>query len=256
MGATSGIGLALVVHFSNLNFNVLAVARNEIELARTKALSSNASNIVSVMVDLSKKSAGDVVAEKLSSTDKVRFLIHCAATCEPLSPLLDVTEDQMSAALAVNVMAPLALMKKLKPFFTDATRTLFFGSDYVGKTGKIRENITGVYGIAKSALDVAIAYLQRENKNLLIGSVNPGPTNTRMFQSVITAAGLFNSEIQSADPMIVAVFVYAILMKTSNASFVSEKWDFRNRAHHDFLSIDEAVSSCVENPASKMRSKL
>lgn len=253
-GATSGIGRALVVHFADLNFNVLAIGRNEIELSRTKSLSSNASNIISVVTDLSKKSASDDVAAKLNlATDKVKFLIHCAATPEPFSPLLDATENQISVSMAVNVMAPLALTKKLMPFFSDVTRTLFFGSDYVGTMGKMRENVTGVYGIAKSALDVAIAYLKRENKNLLIGCVNPGSTNTRMFQSVITAAGLFNSGIQSADPMVVARFVGAIFMKADNLSFISEKWDFRNRAHHDLLFSDVLRP---ENADCKMRSKL
>lgn len=248
-GATSGIGRALTVYFANLHFNVLAIGRNEIELFRIESLFARPSNIVPVLADLSKKSAADVIVKRLNATDKVNYLIHCAATCEPLSPLLDAPEDQIRKSIVVDVVAPLMLTKKLIPFFDRETRTVFFRSDYVGTANKIRENLTGTYGMAKSALDVAVEYLRRENKNLLIGYINPGATNTKMYQSIVAAAGLFNHSSQPpADPMAVAIFVATILTKTNNLSFTSEKWDFRNHAQHNLLSD--------ENPKPKMQSKL
>lgn len=247
-GATSGIGRALTVHFVNLHFNVLAIGRNEIELFRTKSLSAYPSNVVPILADLSKKSAIDVIVKRLNTTDKVKYLIHCAATCEPLSPLLDAPEDQIRESMEVNVMTPFILTKKLIPFFDRETRTLFFRSDYVGTANKIRENLTGTYGMTKSALDVVVEYLRRENKNFLVGYINPGATNTKMYQSIVAAAGLFNHSSQPADPMAVAIFVASILTKTNNLSFTSEKWDFRNHTQHHLLSD--------ENPKSKIQSKL
>lgn len=135
-GATSGIGRALVVHFSNLGCKILAVGRNKKELSVTQSLTILPSNITPAVTDLSKKSSVNDIVMALQSGDTVKYLIHCAATCEPFAPLLTATQDQVRAAIAVNVTTPILLTKRLIPFFTSMTRTLFFGSDYVGTTNK------------------------------------------------------------------------------------------------------------------------
>jgi short-subunit dehydrogenase len=234
-GATSGIGRALTIHFSDLDFNVLAVGRNRNELCVTQSLAITPANITPLVADLSQKSSVNEIVVALRQGDTVKYLVHCAATCEPFAPLLAASQDQVRAAIAVNVKTPFLLTKKLIPFFSRTTRTLFFGSDYVGTTNKIRENLTATYGITKSALDVVVEYLKRENKALQIGMVNPGATNTKMYLSVIAAARLPSNTMQPADPRSVARFIATILINTDDVSFKTEKWDFRNQTQNNRL---------------------
>lgn len=234
-GATSGIGRALTIYFADLDCQVLAVGRNRNELNVTRSLAITPANITPLVADLSQKSSVNEIVAALRQGDTVKYLIHCAATCEPLTPLLAASQDQIRAAMAVNVTTPFLLTKKLIPFFSHTTRTLFFGSDYVGTTGKIRENLTGTYGMTKSALDVMVAYLKRENKALQIGMVNPGSTKTKMYLSVITAARLSSHTIQPAAPQNVAQYTASILIHADDESFRTEQWDFRSHAQHDRL---------------------
>jgi hypothetical protein len=70
-----------------------------------------------------------------------------------------VSRSALEKAISVNVMTPIFLTQKLAPYFNImTTRVLFIGSDYVGVHNKIRPNITGSYGISKSALRVAVEY--------------------------------------------------------------------------------------------------
>ncbi len=161
-GASSGIGQVLTIGFSNSGYNVLAIGRNEIALQRTKLLTKN-SKVTIVIADLSEESELDKVVKILKV--KIKYLIHCVATTEPHLPLTTITRAALEKAINVNVMAPIFLTQKLALYFDAMTRVLFIGSDYIGVNNKIRPNITGSYGISKSALRVAVEYFRHEYKD-------------------------------------------------------------------------------------------
>jgi short-subunit dehydrogenase len=81
-GASSGIGQALAIHFSNSGYNVLAIGRNEINLQRIKSTTKNG-KVVTIIADLSKEDEIDKIAKYKSLENGIHYLIHCAATTEP-----------------------------------------------------------------------------------------------------------------------------------------------------------------------------
>ena len=254
-GASSGIGQALTIYLANFGFNIIAIGRNEISLQRIKS-HSNQGNITVVVADLTEDSELDKIVKIFNPEDKVKYLIHCAATSEPHLPLTMVSRSSLEKAINLNVMAPLFLTQKLVPYFNImTTRVLFMGSDYVGVNNKIRPNISGSYGISKSALRVIVEYFRYEYKDIaLIGYLNPGATSTPMFETMKTAVlnqhGIFNAG-QPSSPDDVAKFIQAVLARTSNQDFVKIDWDYRNKEQHKQAWYDETMTA-----APKMRSSL
>ena len=235
-GASSGIGRELAIQLANAHHNVLITGRREIELKRTQVLSKNPSLISYVAADFTDKSCIGNIVQKLSQTDRVLCLVHCAATCEPLAPLLNTTEEQFEESNRVNVTSPLALTRKLQPFFVPKARVLFFGSDYVGMDGKMRKDLTGVYGMAKSSLAYAVLQLKLEHKEFIVGYINPGATDTDMFKTIVTKAGLFNNTPKPASTEQVALFVINVLKYTDDHEFSKIHWDFRKQEQQELFS--------------------
>lgn len=254
-GASSGIGQSLTVYFANSGYDVIAIGRNEVALQRTKSLTNNG-KVTLVVADLSEEDELDKVAKNLHVESKIKYLIHCAATTEPHLPLTMITQSALKKTINVNVMAPIFLTQKLAPHFESGARVLFIGSDYVGVTNKIRPHITGAYGISKSALRVAVEYFRHEYKDTaFIGYLNPGSTDTPMFNAMKTAVvsqqGIFNNSAQPALPSSVAKFIQAVLEKTSNQDYSAIDWDFRVDAHHQ-KTLAEEKTMPTANPRSKL----
>lgn len=254
-GASSGIGQALTIYLDSLGFNILAIGRNEIALQRIKS-HSNQGNITVVIADLTKDCELDKIVKIFNPEDKVKYLIHCAASSEPHLPLTMVSRSSLEKAININVMAPIFLTQKLVPYFNAmTTRVLFMGSDYVGVNHKIRPNISGSYGLSKSALRVIVEYFRYEYKLIaLIGYLNPGSTKTPMFETMKTAVlnqhGIFNAG-QPSNPDDVAKFIQAILSRTSNQDFARIDWDYRNKEQHQQALCDKTMADVP-----KMRSSL
>lgn len=241
-GASSGIGQALAIYFANLGCDVIAIARNEIFLQRIKLLAVKGSVNV-IVADLEKEKDLDKVVKFFKSEDRIKYLVHCAATTEPHKPLTAITRSELEKSININVMAPIFLTQKLVPYFNMAkTRVLFMGSDYVGSSNKIRPGITGAYGISKSAVRVVVEYFRHEYKGLvLIGYLNPGATNTPMLETIKTAVltrhGIFNAG-QPADPNCIAEFIQAVLQHSSDTDYIATDWDYRNTEHHQLLTSE------------------
>lgn len=254
-GASSGIGQALAVFFSNVGCHVLAIGRNEVALQRTKLL-AKPDHLAVVVADLSVQEEIEKVVKDLSAESKIEYLIHCAATTEPHSPLTTVTRSALERIINTNVMAPIFLTQKLAPYFNPNSRVLFIGSDYVGIDNKVRPHITGPYGISKSALRVAVEYFRHEYKNTaLIGYLNSGSTDTPMFNAmknaVVSKQGVFNNSGQPSHPNKVAEFIYAVLRRTSDQDYISVDWDYRVAAQRQQILTNEFTTS-IPNIRSKL----
>lgn len=249
-GASSGIGYALAMCFANSNSNLIAIGRNEIPLQRIK-LSARNKHITVVVADLSIETELEKIANILKRGDKIKFLIHCAATIEPRTSLATASRAELEKAISVNVMAPIFLTQKLASYFDETmTRVLFIGSDYVGVSNKIRPHITGAYGISKSALRIVVEYFRHEYKGVaLIGYLNPGSTETPMFNAVKTAIlnrnGIF--KVEPAQPANVAKFIQTVLEASSDQDFMQTNWDYRNEEQHSRIVKNEISSTTLQS---------
>ncbi len=98
----------------------------------------------------------------------------------PLVPLARLPVDRLGTVLAVNTMAPLALIQLTLPELRRAGgRVVNVSSD----AGTEAYPGWGGYGASKAALDQLSAVLAAEETGLRIYAVDPGDMNTEMHQA-------------------------------------------------------------------------
>lgn len=257
-GASSGIGRALTVLLANVGYPVVAIGRNLVALQCTRNMSHHSDLIQLMAVDLANETELDKCLETLKNLGNIKFLIHCAATTEPHVPLNDITRSQLQNIINLNVMAPIFLTQKLVAQFVQGGRVLFIGSDYVGVTNKMKPFIAGAYGVSKSALRVAVEYFRVEQlaqHKMRIGYLNPGSTNTPMFDrfknSIIKLGGVFSTSGNIAESNDVAKFIYDVLASVNDQDYQTIDWDFRVTEHHNKVLINKS-SSTLELPKARL----
>lgn len=251
-GATSGIGRALAEEFANAGRLVIAIGRDEPSLSE---LALKYPKLTAVKIDLIQDEEfkfEQIIDIVRSFKQPVEHLIHCAVTTLPLVPLAHVKSSEFRKNLDLNVAVPIFLSLELARFFNMHTKVLFVGSDYEGVDKKIRPQATAMYGIAKSALRVAVEYfrLEKETTPFCTGLLNPGATKTSTYDDVIDALarlGTFASAAPPtpATPNAVAKFIVSVL-ETNPIVFSKTNWDFRDPKHHDL------AQSSPSHPVAKL----
>ena len=82
---------------------------------------------------------------------------------------MQAKRSEIQETINVNVLAPVSLMQLLADKFTQPARVLFIGSGYDGHK-KMQPNLSGSYGVSKSALRTAVEYFRVElGKEIQVG---------------------------------------------------------------------------------------
>ena len=189
-GGRSGIGKAIASKIASFPFidHVLLASRSI-----TPEDAREHSKFVAVAADISTEEGRKTVirlVEKLSDgkSKPLRYLVHSAGTIDPIKSILDVTHDELSHAMRVNVEGPILLSTALYPFLSDATtagRILHVSSGAAHGPPPIGWS---VYGITKAAFFQSFKTMDAEFVHLggtvRVGSFKPGIVDTAM-QGVI-----------------------------------------------------------------------
>ena len=181
-GGANGIGAAVAKVLADNGASVAVFDRESVNDSRHKAYE----------VDLADQSALEVAAKKvIADLGRVDILINVAGMC-PTNMLLDLDVRLYEKTLAVNLLAPMLLMK-------------YFGADMAKrKTGRI-VNVTSIHGklsepgaaaydASKGGLEAVTrtAALELADLGILVNGVAPGFVNTRM--SVVNGVSELESE--------------------------------------------------------------
>ncbi len=229
-GGGTGIGRALCAELARRGLHVLAVGRRAEPL---RALASRyPQRIEPLVADVASPEGRAAVAAALGADAKVRFLVHNAATLEPIGPLHDLCPEALRAHLAVNLEGPLFLTQRLLPLLAGG-RVLHVSSGaahhaYAG---------WGPYCMSKAALHMLYQVWREELSDhaIRIGSARPGVVDTPM-QALIRAtpserfAGVarferLHREGRLRRPEEVAQFLAWLLLATDDAAFEAAEWD-------------------------------
>ncbi len=179
-GASRGLGRALATALNDRGWRLVVDGRDGARLAATVAALPRP--------DLVTALAGDVAdpAHRAALTaavgDRLDLLVNNASELgpSPLPRLADLEPGVLERILAVDVVAPHALVRATLPALSRAGgRVLNISSDaaveaYAGWGG---------YGAAKAALDQLSAVLAVEEPGLRIYAVDPGDMATDMHQA-------------------------------------------------------------------------
>ncbi|WP_433532823.1 SDR family NAD(P)-dependent oxidoreductase [Micromonospora sp. CA-263727] len=176
-GATSGIGKAIALAFAAAGADVLVhgrdTARASAVVERTTATEGKAR---AVTVDLGADPA--TVRDFAEGLGAVDILVNNAATLIPAQSMTEVTDQQISAALGVNVAAPIVLAGALVPGMKERGNGVIIN---IGSNTGIKGMApAGLYGATKGALHALTRSWADElaSAGIRVNAIAPGPTVT------------------------------------------------------------------------------
>jgi NAD(P)-dependent dehydrogenase (short-subunit alcohol dehydrogenase family) len=179
-GASRGLGRALAAALNERGWRLVLDGRDGDRLAAAAAALPTPELVTAVPGDVADPAHRVALAEAVGT--RLDLLVNNASDLgpSPLVPLARLPVDRFGAVLAVNAVAPLALVQLTLPELRRAGgRVLNVSSDagveaYAGWGG---------YGASKAALDHLSAVLAAEEPGLRIYAVDPGDMNTEMHQA-------------------------------------------------------------------------
>jgi NAD(P)-dependent dehydrogenase (short-subunit alcohol dehydrogenase family) len=179
-GASRGLGLALATELNGRGWRLVVDARDAARLTAAVERLPHPQQVTAIAGDVADPAHRAALARAVG--ERLELLVNNASDLGP-TPLPHLTElhaDDLGRVLAVNTIAPLALVQTVLPALRSARgRILDISSDaaveaYEGWGG---------YGSAKAALDHATAVLAAEHPALSVYAVDPGDLRTAMHQA-------------------------------------------------------------------------
>ena len=179
-GASRGLGRALATALGERDWRLVVDGRDAERLATVVAALPHPDLVTAIAGDVADPDHRSALAEAVGPT--LDLLVNNASDLgpSPLPPLARLRIEDLQAVLAVNTVAPLALVQLTLPELVRAGgRVLNISSDaavepYAGWGG---------YGASKAALDHLSAVLAVEHPALRVYAVDPGDMRTEMHQA-------------------------------------------------------------------------
>ncbi len=189
-GASSGIGQAIAIEASRMGAQVTALGRNQERLSQTLDAMEGKGH-QSFTLDLCNRSE---LADIVLQIDHIDGVVHSAGISST-APAKFITEEDLKAVLAVNVIAPIELTKLLlqkKKIAKNAS--LIFISSVV--SGIHPYKAQGVYAASKGALNAyaKVLALELATRKIRVNSILPAMVRTKFIDSISVGSESLNSD--------------------------------------------------------------
>src|SRR5215211_3313178 len=194
-GASRGLGHALATALSERGWRLVVDGRDADRLAAAVAALPAPHLVTAIPGDVADPEHRTALAEAVGP--RLDLLVNNASDLgpSPLPPLARLRATDLQAVLAVNTVAPLALVQLTLPELERAGgRVLDISSDaaveaYPG---------WGAYGASKAALDHLSAVLAVEHPALRVYAVDPGDMRTAMHQAAFPGEDISDRPLPEA----------------------------------------------------------
>ena len=181
-GATSGIGRAAARAFGGNHGSVVAVGRQETELADVvREVRAAGGQAVSCVADVTSEDApARIIAAALDAFQRIDVLVNAAGIIAAAT--LDATTDEMwDSMMAINLRAPFRLMRAAAPHLTERKGSVVNVSSVNGL-----RSFPGVlaYCVSKAGVDhlTRCAAIEMAPLGVRVNAVNPGVTVTNLHR--------------------------------------------------------------------------
>jgi NAD(P)-dependent dehydrogenase (short-subunit alcohol dehydrogenase family) len=178
-GASRGLGRALATALNARGWRLVVDGRDPARLAATVAALPRPDLVTALAGDVTDPAHRAALAD--AAGPRIDLLVNNASELgpSPLPRLADLDPAALERVLAVNTVAPLALLQTVLPALAPGARVVQISSDaaveaYEGWGG---------YGASKAALDQLTAVLAVEHPELRLFAVDPGDMRTAMHQA-------------------------------------------------------------------------
>jgi len=229
-GASMGLGLALARRLVQDGWRVVADARNGDRLHA--ALHPLGDAVTAIPGDVRDAEHRADLAAAVRSAGRLDLYVANASTLgtTPLPSLAEYPLAELTAVLAINAVAPLAMMQQVLPSLRacgGAVVTISSDAATEAYPG------WGGYGMSKAALDQMSAVLAAEEPDLAVYAIDPGDMATAMH----AAADPDADPADLADPADVAAALLALLA-TRPPSGRYRLADVTPTGAHDVSTVD------------------
>ena len=179
-GASRGLGRALATALSARRWRLVVDGRDAARLAAAVARLPHPDLVTAVPGDVADPAHRAALAT--AAGDRLDLLVNNASDLgpSPLPSLADLRIEDLQAILAVNTLAPLALVQLTLPALRRAGGTVL---DVSSDAAVEAYPGWGGYGASKAALDRLTAVLAEEHPELHVYAVDPGDMHTAMHQA-------------------------------------------------------------------------
>jgi NAD(P)-dependent dehydrogenase (short-subunit alcohol dehydrogenase family) len=181
-GASSGIGRAAALLFSQNGAKVVAVGRNEAELGKLREEARDASGSIRIhLADITECSQVDrLVSETVQHLGQIDVLINAAGIIKNGS-IEDTTLDDWDKMLNINLRSVFHLMQKCVPHLEASTGNVVNVSSVTGP--RAFPNVLA-YCVSKAGIDqlTRCAALELAPKRIRVNAVNPGVIVTNIHK--------------------------------------------------------------------------
>ena len=185
-GASKGLGFALAESLAKKGWQLVINARNASQLINAKKTLSGLTETVAIAGDVRDEIHLLELAEALERNKwNLDALVNNASALglSPLQPLLDHPVDNLHMVFHTNLIAPISLLQKVRPFLSAGSKIINISSD----AGAEAYATWGAYGGSKAGLDHMTAILARENPIYSFYAFDPGDMRTDMHQAAYPA---------------------------------------------------------------------
>ncbi len=181
-GASKGLGYYLAEQLARNGWNLLINARNREQLIEAKNYLEQFTKVVAIPGDIRDETHLLQLAESLQIRQWQLDLVVNNASALGISPmrhLLDHPVDDLHAIFHTNIIAPISLLQKVKPFLRTTATIINVSSD----AGAEAYETWGAYGGSKAGLDHMTAILKKEYPEYRFYAFDPGDMRTEMHQA-------------------------------------------------------------------------
>lgn len=180
-GASQGFGLALAQSLAEQGWQLLINGRNAERLLQAQKQLTELTEVVAISGDVRDEIHLLQLRDALSERSwKLDLVVNNASALgvSPLAQLLDHPVDNLHQVYHTNIIAPLSLLQKVRPFLAKDAQIINLSSDAAAEAYPG----WGAYGSSKAALDHLSAILGKENPQWKVYAFDPGDMRTRMHQ--------------------------------------------------------------------------
>ncbi len=181
-GASKGLGYALAESLAKEGWALLINARDATALLAAKKRLSKFTDVIAITGDVRDEIHLLELAEILKKKQwNLDLVVNNASALgsSTLKPLLDHPTENLYIVFHTNMIAPISLLQKVRPFLNNGAKIINISSDAASEAYET----WGAYGGSKAGLDHMTVILGKENPEYYFYAFDPGDMQTDMHQA-------------------------------------------------------------------------
>lgn len=195
-GASKGLGYALAEALAHKGWNLLINARNAKQLLSVKNHLAQFTEVIAISGDVRDEIHLLELADALKiNAWKLNLVVNNASALgiSPMPALLDHPVEDLHVIFHTNMIAPISILQKVKPYLATDAMIINVSSD----AGAEAYENWGAYGGSKAGLDHMTTILAKENPGFNFYAFDPGDMRTDMHQAAFPGQDISDRPLPS-----------------------------------------------------------